>query len=86
MENFATEPKKGQEKQAEKGQMTLDILDSLTTAKDFVNSYQSEEKERISGKEYLDNLAKEKEKQRREEAIKAQQKISGGGNPASLGS
>ncbi len=78
--------KKGQEKQAEKGQMTLDILDSLTTAKDFVNSYQSEEKERISGKEYLDNLAKEKEKQRREEAIKAQQKISGGGNPASLGS
>ncbi|MBL3715656.1 hypothetical protein GHK52_02250 [Lactococcus garvieae] len=78
--------KKGQEQQAEKGQMTLDILGDLTSAKDFVNSYKFEEKESISGKEYLDNLAKEKERKLQEEAIKAQQRISGGGNPASLGS
>ncbi len=40
----------------------------------------------MTGQEYLDKVAKEKEKKRQEEAIKAQQKISGGGNSATLGS
>ncbi|WP_223804641.1 hypothetical protein [Lactococcus protaetiae] len=52
----------------------------------FKKSYHSEEKEDMSGKEYLDKIAKEKEKKRQEEIIKAQQKISDGGNPATLGS
>ncbi len=60
--------------------------DNVLSAIAFENSYHSEEQEVMTGKEYLNKVAKEKEKRRREEAIKAQQRISGGGNPASLGS
>lgn len=64
----------------------ISAANSLLDAFEFKNSYHSEEQSSMTGKEYLDKLAKEKEKKRQEEAIKAQQKISGGGNPASLGS
>jgi len=60
--------------------------DSVLDAFEFKGSYHSEEQSEMTGKEYLDKVAKEKERKRQEEAIKAQQKISGGGNPATLGS
>ena len=61
-------------------------IDNLITAKSLKDSYHSEEKEEMTGKEYLDKVAKAKERKRQEEAIKAQQRVSGGGNPAKLGS
>ena len=74
------------EKNGDKPQYILGMIQNLTGAKDFIASYHVEEKEKLSGKDYLDKQAKEKERKRREETIKAQQKVSGGGNPASLGS
>ncbi|MBL3715723.1 hypothetical protein AALM99_03900 [Lactococcus muris] len=64
----------------------MNKVDNLFSAMEFKNSYRTEEKESQTGKEYLDKRAKEREKKRREDTIKAQQKISGGGNPATLGS
>ncbi|GAB7391721.1 hypothetical protein [Lactococcus garvieae] len=60
--------------------------DNWLSAMSFKDSYHSEEQSIMTGQEYLDKVAKEKEKKRQEEAIKAQQRISGGGNPATLGS
>lgn len=60
--------------------------DSVLDAFEFKGSYHSEEQSEMTGKEYLDKVAKDKERKRQEEAIKAQQKISGGGNPAAMGS
>ena len=60
--------------------------DSVLDTFGFKGSYHSEEQAEMTGKEYLDKVSKEKERKRQEEAIKAQQKISGGGNPATLGS
>lgn len=64
----------------------LSGLDNFISAMKLKNSYHTEEKGNMSGKEYLDRIAKEKERKRQEEAIKAQQRISEGGNPATLGS
>ena len=68
---------------AERGK---NVIDNLLSAMSFKDSYHSEEQDSMTGQEYLDKVTKEKEKKRQEEAIKAQQKISGGGNPATLGS
>ena len=57
----------------------IDELDLMALKKAY-------EQAEMTGKEYLDKVSKEKERKRQEEAIKAQQKISGGGNPATLGS
>lgn len=64
----------------------LSGLDNFISAMKLKDSYHTEEKGNMSGKEYLDKISKEKERKRREEAIKAQQRISGGSNPATLGS
>lgn len=77
---------KNQGKKFNKIDYKVSALNNLLDALEFKDSYHTQEQESISGKEYLNRIANEKEKQRQAELIKAQQKISGGGNPASLGS
>lgn len=75
---------KGQSNRFGYAELGKNRIDDILLAMSLKDSYHSEEQSTMIGQECLDKLVKEKKRQ--EEAIKAQQKNSGGGNPATLGS